>query len=212
MASKIKAAQIETPNESQSRDNFQTPNYAIDLLIPYIPRDVQWVWEPACGEGKIANRLLKNKFGVFSSDILPSNDVRQHFDFLSSYNGGLAHCIITNPPFSLKRKFFAKCLEYGVPFALLIPADYSGWIIDAIRNGAEKLIPSRRVDYITPSGLSRATGHTSNCVPCCETCNRAKLEMPLEEFLCWIGKVYSNMGNIKMTFVNLSLEEIKNNI
>jgi hypothetical protein len=43
-----------------------------------------------------------------------------------------------------------------VPFALLVPADYSGWIIDAIRNdGAEKIIPTRRIDYITPNILTR---------------------------------------------------------
>lgn len=30
----------------------------------------------------------------------------------------------------------------------------------------------------------------ANCVPCCETCNRAKLEMSTETFLTWISKVY----------------------
>lgn len=29
-----------------------------------------------------------------------------------------------------------------------------------------------------------------NCVPCCETCNRAKLEQSKEEFLDWVKKVY----------------------
>jgi hypothetical protein len=29
-----------------------------------------------------------------------------------------------------------------------------------------------------------------NCVPCCTTCNRAKLKMGLEQFLIWIGQTY----------------------
>ena len=63
--------------------------------------------------------------------------------------------IVTNPPFSLNKKFHDKCVEMGVSFALLIPADYAGWIIEAVENGAEKIIPTRRIDYITPNILNR---------------------------------------------------------
>ena len=42
----------------------------------------------------------------------------------------------------------------AVPFALLIPLDYSGWIIDALeKDGAEKIIPDSRINYITPNIL-----------------------------------------------------------
>jgi hypothetical protein len=30
----------------------------------------------------------------------------------------------------------------------------------------------------------------SNVVPCCATCNKAKLAMPRDEFLGWIDRVY----------------------
>lgn len=33
-----------------------------------------------------------------------------------------------------------------------------------------------------------------NCVSCCETCNRAKLEMNRDDFVKWIIKVYKNIG------------------
>lgn len=62
----------------------------------------------------------------------------------------------------MKRKFFKKCIEYDLPFALLISADYSLWTINAIRKyGCEKLIPDHRIDFITPTGKSGATGNTS---------------------------------------------------
>lgn len=36
-------------------------------------------------------------------------------------------------------------------------------------------------------------GYTlDNCAPCCETCNRAKLQMSKEEFLNWIKRVYNH--------------------
>ena len=31
------------------------------------------------------------------------------------------NCIITNPPFSIKEKFLARCYQLGKPFALLMP-------------------------------------------------------------------------------------------
>lgn len=162
MADKIKQTQPQTPNESQGRDLFQTPNYAIDLLIPFIPKYVKWVWEPAAGNSKISLRLFKYGYGIFSTDIKKSDGVTNYNFLTDDYQWESPECIITNPPYSLKQKFYERCLEYNVPFALLIPADYSGWIIEAIQNGAEKIIPTRRIDYITPTGLSGASGHTSN--------------------------------------------------
>lgn len=163
MPRKPKTNQPETPNEVQGRDFFQTPNYAVDLLIPYIPRNITWVWEPACGDGKIVQRLTENGYGVYPSDIRKSNGwVQSHVhNFISDPLPKNIHfledswCIITNPPFSLKETFYNRCIEHRVPFALLIPADYSIWITKAINLGAEKIIPERRIDFITPDTLDR---------------------------------------------------------
>jgi hypothetical protein len=35
-----------------------------------------------------------------------------------------------------------------------------------------------------------------NCVPCCTTCNRAKLQMTKQEFIDWITRVYNYSVNI----------------
>ena len=164
MPAKIKKTQPETPNISQGRDCFQTPNYATELLIPLIPKNITNIWEPACGKLKISNVLSDNGYYVFSSDLgypdESDNFLTSEFPF-PTYKNNCA--IITNPPFSLKSKFYNRCKYFKVPFALLIPGDYSGWIIDAIRfDNCEKIIPTRRIDYITPSGLSGASGHSSN--------------------------------------------------
>jgi hypothetical protein len=170
---KDKIQQPATPTVVQGRDLFQTPNYAVDLLIPFIPQHVTEVWEPAAGERKIVRRLLEvSEVDVFASDIRTDDEekvARSNFltegipqvwaPFVNMKQFG----IITNPPFSLKQQFYKRCREYNVPFALLIPADYSGWLIRACaEEGAEKIIPTRRIDYITPQGYSGATGHTAD--------------------------------------------------
>jgi hypothetical protein len=154
---KIKETQPEKPEEVQGRDLFQTPNYATELLVPFIPDGL--IWECACGNHKITDVLRQHGREVFETDL------RTGFNFLkdSAPESLKNFTIVTNPPFSLKRRFYNRCLEYGVSFALLIPADYSGWVIDSLRyDRAEKIIPTRRIDYLTPTGLSGATGHTSN--------------------------------------------------
>lgn len=149
-----------TLDKAQPRDMFQTPNYAVDLLVPFIPKNINWIWECAYGQGKLADRLDYHGYSVYGTDILTG----QNFLLDSFYfeNGIEDVAIITNPPYSLKRKFFERCLWFNLPFALLISGDYSLWTIDAIRkHGCEKIIPSRRIDFITPTGLSGASGHTS---------------------------------------------------
>lgn len=160
MPAKTKKPDKQTPTEPQGRDLFQTPRYAVELLIPYIP-NVRYIWECAAGEGSMSSVLRENGYNVQETDI--RGTISRNF---LEYDPGdfflRLSVIVTNPPYSLKRKFFQRCMYwwnlYQVPFALLIPADYSLWTIDAVRyDGCEKIIPSRRIDFITPTGRSGET-------------------------------------------------------
>ncbi len=188
-----------TPNVPQGRDTFQTPNYATDLLVPFIPKTIKWVWECACGDGKIVQRLTEHGLGVYPSDIRKSNGwVDNHIlNFITdgfpivNYTLGGNWAIITNPPFSIKEEFIEKAFSYKVPFAFLINADYSGKQIDWIKRGCEKIIPNRRIDYITPTGRN---GKTSSS----------------QFHSMWLTWGF-DLGRTE-TFVELSLEDKKNNI
>jgi hypothetical protein len=157
---KPKKSQKRALISSSPRDLFQTPRYASGIIIPYIPKKVKRIWECAAGGDKISSVLREHDYEVFSTDISESyRSIPNHYriNFLTDYLSPELYfdAIITNPPYSLKKEFYLRCLEYGRPFALLIPADYSQWLIKALwKDGAEKIIPTRRIDFITPKGLS----------------------------------------------------------
>lgn len=142
---KPKKTQPETPEKVQERDFFQTPNYATDLLVPFLPR--YSIWEQACGNGKIVYRLRHHGFDVRGTDLGSIN-------FLTGILPSPFDIMVTNPPYSIKRKFYSRCREIGKPFALLIPMDFCGWILSAMRDGARWIAPTRRIDFITPTGRS----------------------------------------------------------
>lgn len=192
MPIKIKSMPKETVDKVQFRDVFRTPRYAIELLLPFIPKDIKTIWECANGDGHISKVLLENNYNVLTTDIdnknLNFNFILDTCDFKDKFDA-----IITNPPFSLKHKFFNRCMELNVAFALLVPADYCGWIIEAVdKYGCEKIIPTRRIDFITPRGLTGATGHTSNF------------------HSMWLTR-YFNLGKTE-TFVELTNKQKKENI
>ena len=152
---------------ASKRDSFQTPYYGTALILPYLVQHSN-IWEPAAGLGFMARAMADNGFNVFATDIASAKYPK--WDFLGDMKSEewirSVNYIITNPPFSKKIAFYYRCMKYWnlyrIPFALLIPADYAGWLIDAVRvDGCQKLIPNRRIDYITPTGKTAEGGHTS---------------------------------------------------
>ena len=136
-----------------SRDDFQTPKCAIDILLPYL--DKRWkIWECACGKGNLRDAFQKNGFEVFATDIL------QDVDFLNyPYQDKIQRdfqCIVTNPPYSLKEQFLEKCFEIGKPFALLMPLTaLEGKARHKLYRkygGIQLVIPNKRYHFETPSG------------------------------------------------------------
>lgn len=191
---KPKTPQAQNMEQVSERDAFQTPNYATDLLIPFLtdiapmsPSKKFVVWECAAGLGKIANRLMWDGFDVISTDL--SYEGGMKMNFLTDIMSFPFDVIATNPPFSLKVKFYKKCLEYGKPFALLIPADYSKWTIEAVeKDGCEKIIPNRRIDYITPNILQRI--HVGELFEFIKEKDSLKKSVTLREYSTWYPSMW----------------------
>lgn len=130
-----------------SPDDFQTPPEALDCLLPFVPKS--WnIWEPACGNGNLLGSFLDRGYSAIGTD------VKEGHDFLTMDVPKLADAIITNPPFSIKDQFMARCYEIGLPFALLLPAA----VFDSKKrrdlmkkNGVGIIIPDGRINFETPN-------------------------------------------------------------
>ena len=139
------------PMRQGSRDDFQTPQEAIEILLPYLNK--HWViWECACGKGNLCEAFNKHKFNLIATDVLQGVNFleypqRMNFDF---------DCIVTNPPYSLKDQFLRKCFEIGKPFALLMPLTaLEGKTRNSIyreNGGIQLIIPDKRFQFETPDG------------------------------------------------------------
>lgn len=145
-------------------DEFQTPPEALEPLWSYLPPS--WViWEPACGKGNIVNAFCSRGYRVLASELYPKDSlnpgewgdarVTMGKDFLTWAPADPWRAIVTNPPYSLKDEFLARCYALGRSFALLMPLTaLEGKARQALyrRFGLELIIPPERVRYETPNG------------------------------------------------------------
>ena len=100
--------------KNEKNDELYTPDYAIEPLLKYLPKD-KIIWECTdFGESNITKLLKQHDYKVISTH-------KDNFDFLTDVPNFDFDIIITNPPYSLKNEFLKKCYEYDKPFCLLLP-------------------------------------------------------------------------------------------
>ncbi len=102
--------------DRQSRDYYATdPQALIDFLEATKLNKGFWkgstFWEPACGDGNLANVLLENNCEVYQSDIYSYNDDHEVLNFLECNKPKSQTNIITNPPYKIGQKFIEKSLS-----------------------------------------------------------------------------------------------------
>lgn len=119
-------------------DLCQTPGCAVEPLLKVVNHDdiPIRIWEPAIGEGYLARAL---ESGVLGS-IVYGTDVEEDFlSFEDLYHEQIGS-IITNPPFTLKKEFAHKALEFhrstGVNVALLMQTEVvsTKWFYDLTKD------------------------------------------------------------------------------
>lgn len=134
--------------EAGHSDHFQTPANALNPLLPFL-FDHWTIWEPSSGKGKLADALRLNGYTVIAGDREKGflNHRPKRFD-----------AIVTNPPYSAKAAFLARCYDLGKPFALLLPIT----VFDSHErrrlfheHGVQVIFPSSRIHYETPNHEAR---------------------------------------------------------
>lgn len=153
---------IKPPKAAGRSDIFQTHEKDIAPLIPYlngvpfVGRGVAGnghkpkIWECAAGQGNIVRYLRAQGFDVDGTDI------ESGFDFLDALCP-IPDCdvIVTNPPYSVKDEWLARCYDIGKPFALLLPITALGEqkrVKMFKKEGIQILLPKARPTFTTPSG------------------------------------------------------------
>jgi len=133
-------------------DDFQTPPEALKPLLPYLKKD--WlIWECASGKGNLVDALNKKGFLTEGTDILTG------YDFLN-WKPKEFDCIITNPPFSLKQEFLARCYQLKKPFALLLPlTTFETRKRQELfeKYGIEVILFDKRINFETPNKVEKSS-------------------------------------------------------
>jgi len=128
-------------------DRCQTPWYALDPLLEYVPNN--WIiWEPAAGENHIVNKLRLEKYQIIGTDLLTGENF---FDWTPSFTWS---CQVTNPPYSVKFDWLKRSYELGKPFALLLPVETVGAAkAQRLFNqyGIEVVLLDKRVNFKMPN-------------------------------------------------------------
>lgn len=139
------------PDVSQKMDRCNTPAYALEPLLPFLVCH-RIVWEPAAGTGNIMHAIAPPVDSVIATDIhgAYARPPRNFFDWQPER----WDVIVTNPPYSIKFDWLARCYALGKPFALLVPVEMIG-AQSAQRlmekYGSEMLLLNRRVNFEMPN-------------------------------------------------------------
>ena len=132
--------------QNKQFDELYTPVESLDSLLPFIDfiGVGSVVWECAFGTGVLAKHLEDKGFKVVGN-----NDF-----FNSDYKCDM---IISNPPYSIKRKFIEKAINLNKPFAFLVPiTTLEGKKSSELFNNGDIqiIIPNKRIDFLKKGSSS----------------------------------------------------------
>ena len=99
---------FKTKKGDKSDNNYYTPRTAWQEIGAYLPKN-KLIWECFYGDGTPAQYLRELGCNVISEDV-------EFFENKIEFD-----LIVTNPPFSLKKKEFERLRELNKPFLLLMP-------------------------------------------------------------------------------------------
>jgi hypothetical protein len=131
-----------------NNDECYTPNYGVTPILKYIPKDAK-VW---CPFDTKESEFVKQ---IGAQNLVISTHISTGHDFLT-YNPNFEwDVIVSNPPFTNKRKFFERALSFGKPFALIMT---NTWLNDSAPKQLFKdkdlqlLMFDKRMKFHSPDG------------------------------------------------------------
>ena len=130
-----------------NNDECYTPDYGVKPILKYIPEGAI-VWCPFDTEESEFVKQISKQNEVEYSHISTGHDF---FD----YEPDEWDMMVSNPPFTNKRKYFERALDLGKPFALIMT---NTWLNDSAPKQLLKdkdlqlLMFDKRMKFISPDG------------------------------------------------------------
>ena len=138
-------------------DQYETPAWVVECLVPYLPRRIGSIHDPAAGSGNIVNTLIaETGLRVTGDDITNGND------FLR--DGAKREAIAMNPPFALAEEFIVHALEVADFIAALLRIDYDSartrrHLFADCSRFAQKIILTKRIVWFERPGAAPSFNH-----------------------------------------------------
>jgi hypothetical protein len=132
-----------------NNDECYTPSYGVEPILEYIPKDAV-VWCPFDTKESEFVKQISQQNSVVHSHISLGQDF---FDYEPFH----WDVIVSNPPFTNKRKFFERALSFNKPFALIMT---NTWLNDSAPKQLFKdkdlqlLMFDKRMKFHSPDGRS----------------------------------------------------------
>ena len=126
-----------------------TPAYGVTPILKYIPKDAK-VW---CPFDTIDSEFVKQ---ISQQNEVVFTHIQYNQDFLT-YEPDNWDVIVSNPPFTNKRKFFERALSFDKPFALIMS---NTWLNDSApkqlfkNKDLQLLMFDKRMKFHSPDGRS----------------------------------------------------------
>ena len=130
-----------------NNDECYTPDYGVKPILKYIPKDAI-VWCPFDTIDSEFTKQISKQNKVIATHISMGIDF---FDFEPEY----WDVMVSNPPFTNKRKYFERALSFGKPFALIMT---NTWLNDSAPKQLFKdkdlqlLMFDKRMKFVSPDG------------------------------------------------------------
>lgn len=129
--------------ERKAADVYPTPVDGTESIMPIIKalsvafeeangRPIRTIWEPCCGDGRLARVLEHHGFTVIATDIReysgfghgPLDFLNEHPTAKWGWAMGPVDMIVLNPPFSLSVEFIQRALSYTPWVVCLVKQNY----------------------------------------------------------------------------------------
>ncbi len=132
---------------SGNNDECYTPAYGVEPILKYIPKDAK-VWCPFDTKESEFVKQISQQNSVVHSHI----SLEQDFFTYEPFHWDV---MVSNPPFTDKRKYFERALSFGKPFALIMT---NTWLNDSApkqlfkNKDLQLLMFDKRIKFTSPDG------------------------------------------------------------